>query len=142
MRPKRKSAAKKGITQLATTQTCQSEPAAQTTSSLACPIARPHATSSALSTRLCEAGRRCVELDEAMTIAIAFLESMSIDSVNFTEANLETNAGVFSSLCARQLILEKVRLELVSRKLCPITLQSLSTVFAMSYCSMSLCLPL
>jgi hypothetical protein len=92
-------------------------------------------------TRLIESGCRRVMLDEAMTLAEKFLDSTSVHMIN-RGLKFEQNSIVFHMLCVRALILEKLRCELITRKLCPVTLHSLCSVFSMVYCSMSICIPL
>ena len=72
-------------------------------------------------------------------VAEKFLDSSSIHMV---KGQFEQNSVVFHMLCVRQLILEKLRAELITRNLCPVTLHSLSSVSAMVYCSMPICMPL
>jgi len=93
------------------------------------------------SNRLHEAGCRRVPLEEAMNIAEKFVESTANHLVN-RGMKLDQNSVVFHVLCTRQLVLEKLRAELITRNLCPITLHSLCSVFAMCYCSMAMCIPM
>ena len=84
---------------------------------------------------------RRVTLDEALGLAEKFLESASIGMVN-RGMKLEQNSVAFHMLSVKALVLEKVRAELVSRNLCPVTLHSLSSLFAISYCSLAMCVPM
>ena len=80
-------------------------------------------------------------LEEALALAEKFLESVSTSMVN-RGMKLEQNSVAFHMLCVKALMLEKVRAELVSRNLCPVTLHSLTSPFAMSCCSLAMCVPL
>jgi hypothetical protein len=96
---------------------------------------------SAFSKRLYEAGCRRLHLDDAIGVADKFLESTSIHLVNGGGMKLEQNSVVFHMLCSRHLILEKLRSELISRKLLPITMHSLCNVFATLSCNMVMSIP-
>ena len=85
--------------------------------------------------QLQEAGCRRVMLEEAMALAAKVLEAMSIRMCRTVK--LEQNASVFQTLCTRQLVLEKLRCELVTRNLCPVTLHSLCSVFSTVYFAQS-----
>ena len=61
-------------------------------------------------------------VDEAIAVAEKFLDSSSIHMVN-RGLKFDQNSVVFHMLCVRQLILEKLRAELITRK-------SLSSYFA------------
>ena len=78
--------------------------------------------------QLQEAGCRRVMLEEAMALAAKVLEAMA--SRMCRTVKLDQNASVFQTLCTRQLVLEKLRYELVTRNLCPVTLHSVCSVFA------------
>ena len=80
-------------------------------------------------------------LDEAMVIAAKVLESVSNQHVN-RGVKLDHNLSVFHMLCMRHMVLEKLRVELVTRKLCPVTLHSLCSVFAIVYFGLSVSFPL
>jgi hypothetical protein len=80
-------------------------------------------------------------LDEAMTLAEKLVDSTSVHMIN-RGLKLGQNSVVFHMLCVRQLILEKLRCELVTPKLCPVTLHSLCGVFSMAHCSMPVCVPM
>lgn len=82
--------------------------------------------------KLQAAGCKRVSLEEAMVAVEKFLDDgiLPVGGINFEQAE-----SVFGALCIRQLIVEKIRAELISRVLCPVTLHTLSRLFAMSYCS-------
>ena len=82
-----------------------------------------------------------MKLDEAMTIASRILEAVS-NQHNKHGVKLDHNMSVFHMLCMRQMVLEKLRVELITRKLCPVTLHSLCSVFAIVYFSLSASFPL
>ncbi len=84
------------------------------------------------SQKLQGAGCRRVSLEEAMATVENFLDDGILPAVG---VSFEQVDSVFSALCVRQLILEKVRTELISRALCPVTLHTLSRLFAMVHCS-------
>lgn len=74
-----------------------------------------------------------MQLDEATEMVEKYLvPGLYLDKQT---PDLSNNADVFNVLCTRRLILEKVRAELVSRNLCPVTIHTLCSIFAMSYCS-------
>ena len=69
-----------------------------------------------------------------MSISEKFLDSML--NVSNRGPKFEQTNEVFSTLCAKHMVLEKLRADLVLRNLCPVTLHSLCSVFAMAYCLM------
>lgn len=82
------------------------------------------------------AGCKRVQLEEAIAITEKFLDAGELLGVSVCFEQVDS---VFTALCVRQLIVERVRLELISRGLCPVTLHTLSRLFAMSYCSIAMC---
>jgi hypothetical protein len=95
----------------------------------------------AFAKQLQEAGCRRVALEEAMLIATKVLECVANQHVN-RGVKLDHNLSVFHMLCVRQMVLEKLRCELITRKLCPITLHALCSVFAIVYFSLAASFPL
>lgn len=83
-----------------------------------------------------EAGCRRVGVDEALTVASSVLDTIA-NRTGRAEI-LDHTSSVFEALCSRQLVLQRLRCELTSRSLCPITLHALSLVFAMVYVGLSL----
>ena len=78
-----------------------------------------------------------MHLDEAVSIAGEFLELTLLRLASQQGANLEKNSTVFRILCTGQIVMGKLRVELVSRSLCPLSIHSLCGLFAVVYCDMS-----
>ena len=85
---------------------------------------------------LLEAGCRRVGVDEALAVASSVLDTIA-NRAGRAET-LNHTSSVFQALCARQLVLQRLRCELTSRNLCPVTLHVLCLVFAMIYVGLSL----
>lgn len=71
-------------------------------------------------------------LEEALLVAGKFLESTA-NGLLRRGVKLDHNDDVFRLLCTKQMVLEKLRCDLITRNLCPISLHSLCSVFAMAY---------
>jgi hypothetical protein len=84
--------------------------------------------------RIHDAGCRRVPLDEAMSMVETFMDTCT-DVAAARVTKVDQNSSVFHMLCVRQLVLERMRMELITRNLCPVTLHSLCSLFAMCYCN-------
>ena len=86
--------------------------------------------------RLAEAGLKRLMLNEALEVAGQLYDELSVSRGGGVR-KLESSLDVLRELAVRRIVLDKLALELGNRKLLPVTLNTLSTLFSQVYSRMS-----
>ena len=100
----------------------------EVTNQAAVTTAEPIPTESAMMKKLAEAGMRRLALQQAIEVAGQLYDALHEPALR--SCKVDSNLSVLRELCLRRIVLDKLTYELTTRNVLPVTLNTLSNLFA------------